>query len=187
MAVKRNAPPAKTSAAKQSGGGPSGGTKRPPAPRQDEGEEQSGGGGESKADLFDKTKAQGAIDGGKYVALISEMVLQKPDEKGQSARVVYEIASEGEFQGQKVTQFYKMFEADESMGKGLPFLKKDLAVLGYSDVKFGDLEEVFEEIVEKNVGCNVTVKQNGQFTNVYLNSLAEDTSVIDDYLAVRVF
>jgi hypothetical protein len=180
MAVKRKEPPAKTPAAKQSGG------KRPPAPRHED-EEHGGGGGESKADLFDRTKAQGAIDGGKYVALIGEMVLPKADEKGQSARVVYEIASEGEFQGQKVTQFYKMFEADETVGKGLAFLKKDLAVLGYSDVKFGDLEQVFEEIVDKNVGCNVTVKQNGQFTNVYLNSLAEDSSVIDDYLAVRVF
>jgi hypothetical protein len=177
MAVKRQAPPQKTAA--KSGGRPGGkasaGTKRPPAPREDEGGE--GGDNESQADIFDNAKAQGAIDGGKYVALIGEMVLQKQDEN----------ATEGEFQGQKVTQFYKLFEADESMGKGLPFLKKDLAVLGYSHVKFGDLEQVFEEIVEKNVGCNVTVKQNGQFTNVYLNSLAEDSSVIDDYLAVRVF
>lgn len=179
MAVKRKAPPEKPVAnrtAKASG-------KRPPAPRQNE--EESGA--ESKADVFDNAKAQGAIDGGKYVALIGEMVLQKEDDKGQSARVAYEIATEGEFQGQKVTQFYKLFEADKSMGKGLPYLKKDLAVLGYEDVKFGDLENVFEEIVDKNVGCNVTVKQNGQFTNVYLNSLAEDSSVIDDYLAVRVF
>lgn len=185
MAVKRKAPPEKP-AANKSGGRASGGTKRPPPPRGDnDGEEESGG--ESKADIFDNAKAQGAIDGGKYVALIGEMVLQKTDEKGQSARVVYEIASDGEFQGQKVTQFYKLFEADKSMGKGLPFLKKDLAVLGHTDVKFGDLEDVFEQIVDQNVGCNVTVKQNGQFTNVYLNSLAEDSSVIDDYLAVRVF
>lgn len=176
MAVKRSAPPAK--------GGKTQQKKTPPAPRGD-GDENAGG--ESKADLFDSTKPQGAIDGGKYVALIAEMILQKPDEKGQSARVTYEIATEGEFQGQKATQFYKMFEADESAGKGLAFLKRDLAVMGYSDVKFGDLEDVFEEIVNKNVGANVTVKQNGQFTNVYLNSLAEDSSVIDDYLQVRVF
>jgi hypothetical protein len=46
---------------------------------------------------------------------------------------------------------------------------------------------VFEEIVNDQIGCNVTVKQNGQFTNVYLNSITEDTSVIDDYLANRPY
>lgn len=157
--------------------------KAPPVPRGDK--ENAGGG--SEADLFDQTKAQGAIDGGKYVAIIGEAILQDKDEKGRSCRFQYEIATDGEFRGQKVTQFYKMFEADGSAGKGLAFLKKDLAVLGYSDIKFGDLEQVFEEIVEKNIGCNVTVKQNGQFTNVYLNGLSEDTEVVEDYLANRVF
>jgi hypothetical protein len=176
MAVQRNKKPTPKATAK-------GGTKKaPPAPRGDE-----AGGGDSEADLFDSTKAQGAIDGGKYVAIIGEAVLQDKDEKGRSCRFQYEIATDGEFRGQKVTQFYKMFEANGDAGKGLAFLKKDLAVLGYSDIKFGDLENVFEEIVEKNIGCNVTVKQNGQFTNVYLNGLSEDTEVVEDYLANRVF
>lgn len=157
--------------------------KTPRAPRGDE----QAGGGDSEANLFDSTKAQGAIDGGKYVAIIGEAVLQDKDEKGRSCRFQYEIATDGEFRGQKVTQFYKMFEANGEAGKGLAFLKKDLAVLGYSDIKFGDLEQVFEEIVDKNIGCNVTVKQNGQFTNVYLNGISEDTEVVEDYLANRVF
>lgn len=177
MAVQRNKKPTPKASAK-------GGTKKaPPAPR---GDEQTGGGG-SEADLFDQTKAQGAIDGGKYVAIIGEAILQDKDEKGRSCRFQYEIATDGEFRGQKVTQFYKMFEANGEAGKGLAFLKKDLAVLGYSDIKFGDLEQVFEEIVQKNIGCNVTVKQNGQFTNVYLNGISEDTEVVEDYLANRVF
>jgi hypothetical protein len=156
--------------------------KTPRAPEHEESEQ-----GGSKADLFDQQKPMGAIDGGKYVALIGEMILGKEDEKGQSARVTYEIATEGEFRGQKVTQFYKLFEADNSVGKGAAFLKRDLAILGHSDVKFGDLEDTFETIVNDQIGCNVTVKQNGQFTNVYLNGITEDTSVIDDYLANRVF
>jgi hypothetical protein len=179
MAKKQAAPPKKAA------------TRTPPPPnrgsrRSDAGEEHQGG-GMSKADAFDAAKPMGAIDGGKYVALLAEMVLQDPDEKGQSARVTYEIATEGEFRGQKVTQFYKLFEADETPGKGLQFLKRDLVVLGQPDVKFGDLENVFEELVSQQIGCNVTVKQNGQFTNVYLNGITEDTSVIDEYLQVRAF
>jgi hypothetical protein len=157
--------------------------KTPPAPKVEEETDAP----KSKADLFDQTKAQGAIDAGKYVALISEMVLMEPNEKGQSVRVEYEIATEGEFRGQKVTQFYKIFEADESVGKGAAFLKKDLAVLGYSDVSFADLEEAFNTIVEQNVGVNVTVKHNEQFTNVYINSLCEDSSIVEEYLEQRVF
>lgn len=176
MAVKRQAAPPKKSAAK---------SKTPPPPKRRGQEEESAG--QSRADAFDAQKPLGAIDGGKYVALIGEMILQKEDEKGQSARVSYEIATDGEFRGQKVTQFYKLFEADGSIGKGAAFLKRDLAVLGHADVKFGDLEEVFEQIVADNVGANVTVKQNGQFTNVYLNGVTEDTSVIDEYLSVRTF
>jgi hypothetical protein len=176
MAVQRKAAPQKKAAPKKA---------TPRAPRGGGGDER--GGGQSRADAFDSQKPMGAIDGGKYVALIGEAVLGKEDEKGQSARFVYEIATEGEFRGQKCTQFYKLFEADGSVGKGAAFLKKDLAVLGKGDVKFGDLEDAFEEIVNDQIGCNVTVKQNGQFTNVYLNSITEDTSVIDDYLANRPY
>jgi hypothetical protein len=177
MAVQRKAAPQKKAApAKKS---------TPRAPRASE--EGNEGGGQSRADAFDSQKPMGAIDGGKYVALIAEAILGKEDDKGQSARFVYEIATDGDFRGQKVTQFYKLFEADGSVGKGAAFLKKDLAVLGKGDVKFGDLEAVFEEIVNDQIGCNVTVKQNGQFTNVYLNSITEDTSVIDDYLTNRLY
>lgn len=180
MPVKRQAAPAKKPAG-----------KTPPPPkrqaREAREEDDENSGATSKADAFDNEKAMGQIDGGKYVALIGEMILGAEDEKGQSARVVYEIATDGEFQGQKVTQFYKLFEADGAVGKGAAFLKRDLAILGHADVRFGDLEDVFEQIVDQKIGCNVQVKQNGQFTNVYLNGVTEDTSVIDEYLTVRTF
>lgn len=173
MAVKRKEKPA---------------TKTPPPPkakrRQSDDENE---GAESKADLFDQQKPMGAIDGGKYVALVAELVLGESDDKGQSARATYEIATDGEFRGQKVTQFYKLFESDGSIGKGAAFLKRDLAILGHEDVKFADLKDTFEEIVNDQIGVNVTVKQNGQFTNVYLNGVTEDTSVIEEYLTVRPY
>lgn len=159
-------------------------TKKSPAktkPRDNDGVEETG------ADAFDNTRAQGAVDPGKYEALIGELVLQDKDDKGQSVRMKYEIATAGEFRGQSVAQFYKILEADGKAGKGAAFLKKDMAVLGYSDVKYADLETAFEEIVNKEIGVLVTVKQNGTFTNVYLGGLCEDTDVIAEYLDQRVF
>jgi hypothetical protein len=137
--------------------------------------------------MFDQTKALGAITPGKYEAIITELELQKEDEKGQSVRIKYEIATPGEMQGESLAQWYKVFETDGHPGKGAAFLKKDLAVLGYPDVRFADLEEVFEEIVEKQLGAVITVKQNEQFTNAYLNGLAEGSDIIDEYLEKRGF
>lgn len=151
-------------------------------PRDNDEDEESGG-----ADAFDKTKAQGAIDPGKYDALIAELVLQDKDEKGQSVRMKYEIATDGDFRGQSVAQFYKILEADGLAGKGAAFLKKDLAILGYPDVKYADLETAFEEIVQKEMGVVITVKQNGTFTNCYLGGVSEDSEVVAEYIAQRVF
>ena len=150
--------------------------------------DDSGGDDDARARAFDETKPQGQVDPGKYFAVIEEFVLQEVDEKGQSARVKYGIANDGEFRGQQVTQFYKLFEADGSTGKGAAFLKKDLAVLGYGDVKFVDMEEAMNELVEKDTGVIITVKQNQQWTNVYLAGLAEDgADVIAEYLDQRTF
>jgi hypothetical protein len=139
----------------------------------------------SEADLFDSTKAAGSIEPGKYEAVIGELVLQDKDEKGRSVRIKYEIASEGEMRGEQATQWYKIFDEHGQPAKGSQFLKKDLAVLGYPDVKFKELEEVFEEIVEKDLGVLIQVKLNQGYTNVYLQGLAEGSETIDDYLQNR--
>lgn len=145
-----------------------------------EAKEQSGG--MSKASAFDAAKATGAVDAGKYEAVIREFVLQKPDEKGQSARIKYLIASEGDAQGETLSQWYKLFETDESPAKGLAFLKKDLAILGYADVRFKELENVFEEIVEKKMAVVITVKHNEGFINAYMQGLCEDSEVVAEFL-----
>ena len=156
--------------------------KTPPPPRQEE------EGEESLADIFDKAKAQGQIDEGKYEALIKELVLQPADEKGQSVRIKYHIISEGEFQGQELAQFYKIITDDKKPGPGLGFLKRDLAVLGQQDVKFGDLENVFEEIVnDEQLGVLITVKQNMAFTNAYLNGIIPDAEIVTNYRSEHPF
>lgn len=148
--------------------------------------------GMSKADVFDSAKAVGRVGPGKYEAVIKDLVLQKPDEKGQSARATFAIASEGKFQGDTVAQWYKMFEPEDAQGdcapaKGLEYLKKDLAILGYPDVRFKELEGVFEEISEKHLGVNVTVKHNDNFVNVYIAGLCEDSEVIEAFLDTNPF
>ena len=169
MAVKKSArTTSKGGAAEEKGGG-----------RRSAREARDEGGGMSKADAFDNVKPQGHVEAGKYEAVIVELVLQKPDANGQSVRAKYMICTEGDYQGEQISQWYKLFEADETPGKGAAFLKKDLAVLGYEDVKFGELEDVFEEIVEKKLGVVITVKQNPPYTNVYLGGLCEDSTVIE--------
>lgn len=156
-----------------------------PKPRDEETEEGGSSSANSRAAAFDSAKAFGEIDPGKYEAVIVEVVLQDEDDKGQSVRLKIEIATEGDMQGEEAVQFYKIFNADGTTGKGASFLKRDLALLGHEDVSFGDLEQVFEEISDAHTGIVVTVKKNGAYTNVYLQGLCEDTDVIDSYLATR--
>lgn len=137
----------------------------------------------SKADAFNKAKATGSVEAGKYEAVIDEFVLQKADEKGHSARIKFKIASEGDAQGQTTTQWYKLFNADKTPAQGLQFLKKDLAILGFDDVQFDDLEDAFEEITQNHPGVAITVKHNDGFVNTYLQGLCEDSEVIADFLA----
>lgn len=142
----------------------------------------SGGGSMSKADAFSKTKAAAAIANGKYEGVIKEFINQKPDEKGHSARVTFLVCSEGDEQGNTVTQWYKMFDTDDQPCKGLEFLKRDLAILGYDDMEFDDLDEIFEEIVEKKIPVLFTVKHNEGFVNAYLGGLCEDSEIVAEYL-----
>jgi hypothetical protein len=161
--------------------------KKSPSVKSERSEENAGDDSKSMSEsaLFDATKAAGNVEPGKYEALIKELVLQPKDEKGRSVRIKYEIASPGDNQGETATQWYKIFDENGAPGKGAQFLKKDLAVLGYSDVKFADLEEAFEEIVEKELGVLIQVKLNQGFTNVYLQGLAEDSQIIEEYRETR--
>lgn len=162
---------------------------------EETGAEETGAGddeGGSEADVFDSVKSRGAVADGKYEAVIKEFVLQPADEKGRSVRLKVVIADEGEYQGAEVPQWYKVFDAPDANGKvkaarGAEFLKADLAKLGYPDFRFADLEGILQEIVDNKTGVLVSVKQNGQFTNVYVNGLSEESQVIADFLASHPF
>lgn len=136
--------------------------------------------GRSLEETFDDTKAQGQTEEGKYEAVLNEAVLMPANEKGQSVMFAYLIATEGDNQGNRVAQFYKLLNDDGSRGQGLAYLKRDLAVLQKGDVKGSELEDALEELAEEKPGCSITVKQNGAFTNVYLNAMSE-SDVIDTF------
>lgn len=181
MAVQKQTKPTATAATKAPTKAPS---KTPPPPAGDD----EGGEDQSLADIFDNVKQQGKVDEGKHDAIIREFVLQPFKEgDGQSVRSKYHIIS-GECAGQEITQFYKIILADRTPGPGAGYLKQHLAMLGHTDVTYGDMEEVFEEIVNnEQLGVLITVKQNGQFTNAYLNGIMPDPQEVIDYRAENPF
>jgi hypothetical protein len=149
----------------------------------------------SKADVFDSAKAQGQTDDGKYEMLLVEAVMQDAAPDGsQSARFAYEVANEGDFKGNRLVQFYSLWQAGTTEdnpipGRGIEFLKKDLAILGHRDFAFDDLEAIFDELSEQKPGVVATKKQSkdGQYQNVFLGGLAEDSEIIEAYRESRGF
>lgn len=137
----------------------------------------------SLADAFDDAKASGNVEDGKYAALIIDFSLGSSD-KGDYAQVRYEIADEGDFQGEEIVQFYSLADKNGDTQKGMSFLKRDLAILGKGDVRGSELEDALEEIKDDMLGVNISVKNNPPYTNAYLNGLNE-TDVIDDWKANR--
>ena len=136
------------------------------------------------AAAFDNAKQAGDVPAGKYEALLVEAVLQDPNEKGQSARIAYEIAT-GDPAGERVTQFYQLMTADEEPGRGAAFLKRDLAILGMKDVTGMELENAMEVLTENKPGVVIQVKHKDGYQNVYLQGLAEGSDELESYRANR--
>jgi hypothetical protein len=161
--VKRNVPGAEAAAAGEETAAP----KKPPVKRA----------ATSLEDAFDEAKPGGGFMAvGKHRAFITEMTLEEPNEKGTSAKVTYEGSPESdneEVHGKSLSQWYKLLDKDGVPAQGLGFLKRDLEILGYADVKGSEMEDTFALIVADRPEVIIQVKQNGQFTNAYLNGLVE--------------
>jgi len=134
-----------------------------------------GSAGKSKADLFDETKPNEGfgIPQGAYECLIvgAELKREEGTEK-ESIEMTYEVINhrDDELNGKTVKAWYNLFDKDGTPAKGGGFWKRDSAVIGY-ECKYADLEETLEQLVADQVEVAVTVKINGQFTNIYLNGL----------------
>ncbi len=134
----------------------------------------------SLASAFDSTPAGGGFaswPAGKYrVNLTGAEMLPHDDKKGQSVQFTYTGHEDEDdtVAGKEVKQWYKIANADGSAGPGIGFLKKDLAILGYEDVTFADLEDTLDRVQSEQPLLNVNVKQNGQYSNVYIEGLVEE-------------
>lgn len=136
----------------------------------------------SLADVFDETKpGRGLMPAGDYKMIVKgyEMdgeIAEDPEEQGPlKVKVTYEGHEDEEegVAGKTISQWYTIADDDGEPGPGIPFLKGDLDVLGYEDVLLADLQEIFDDVEAEEPEVIVKVKQNGQYTNAYLQGLAE--------------
>jgi hypothetical protein len=95
---------------------------------------------------------------GKHEAIISDFVIQDPGEKGQSARIKFELC-EDEFSGKnELTAWYKLLDAElEPNEWGMRAFKTALAKLGYEPESLDEAEEVLDEIKKDRPGVLISV------------------------------
>lgn len=135
----------------------------------------------SLADVFDSTKpGRGLFPVGEFQAYINGFefdgeIAEEGEEQGMlKVKVTYEgHEDEEEVAGKIISQWYQIATEDGAAGPGIPFLKGDLDVLGYEDVILADLQEIFDDVESTRPLVVIKVKQNGQYTNAFLQGLAE--------------
>lgn len=136
----------------------------------------------SLADIFDSTvPGRGLMPAGDYKMKVLGYELEgeiadDPDDQGElKVKVTYEGHEDEEegVAGKTISQWYQIADDSGEAGPGIPFLKGDLDILGYEEVVLADLEEIFADVAAEEPEVIVKVKQNGQYTNAYLQGLAE--------------
>lgn len=134
----------------------------------------------SFADMFDATKPGGKFPVGDFKMRIVGFELEgeiadDTDDQGElKAKITYEGHENEEDVAEKtISNWYNLADEDGKIGPGVPFLKGDLDVLGYEDVMLADLEEIFSTVEKERPEVIVKVKQNGQYTNAFLQGLAD--------------
>jgi hypothetical protein len=109
---------------------------------------------------FDSVSGGGdAIDipHGNYEAIITEVVKQKFDAKGQSIRMKFELCDPDFGENNKLTTWFKICDKDhEAVTGGILALKATLAKLGYKP-SGAELPEVFDQIMEDRPGVILKV------------------------------
>lgn len=136
----------------------------------------------SLADLWDDTDpsdADNSLPAGADQELRLNKLEYKKSPKGEAVFAEYECI-EGEHEGSKSRQMYKLRDADGSRGPGLAYLQRDLALLGYEDVSGKKLLKTLKEITEEQPMVIATVKENGQYKNVFLQGPLEGVEADDD-------
>lgn len=136
----------------------------------------------SFASVFDSTKpGRGLLPVGDYRAYVAGYELEgdiaeEGEDQGElKAKVIYEIHEDEDegIAGKSISQYYQLCDEDGNAGPGIPYLKGDLDILGYEEVLLEDLEEIFRDVEAERPEVLIKVKQNGQYTNAYLQGLAD--------------
>lgn len=136
----------------------------------------------SLADMWDDTdpsEASNSLPPGEQEVRINKMELKDDPKKGKAVFVEYE-SIEGDNEGRKARQLYKLTDADGGKAPGLAYLMRDLALLGYEKIEGKKLPKVLKEITEEQPMVIVTAKENGQYINVYLQGLVDDATTGSD-------
>jgi hypothetical protein len=141
----------------------------------DEEQEETTGRASSKEEAFDNAEPESGfgVPNGNYIANLVGAKLEK-DESSEKESVMFEYEiKEGEAEGKTIKAWYSLFDKDGNQMKGMGFFKRDMEVLGQPSFKYAEIEDALQQLESERVEVNINVKQNGQWTNVYLQGLAQ--------------
>lgn len=103
----------------------------------------------------------------------------KINKKGAAVFANYEVM-EGDEEGKKIRQMYKLTDETGEKQQGADFLKRDLELLGYEGISGKEFERKLKDISDEERIVIINVSAKGQYTNAYLQGPAEDASVGGD-------
>lgn len=128
----------------------------------------------SLADMFDESTGVSAADllpEGEHKVRINEMVMKEDSSKGTGVAATYECI-DGENEGKKIRQFYKLTDSEGQKAPGMDFLKRDLALMKV-EATGAQLKKALAKVTEEQPLVFINVKQNGEYVNARLQGLAE--------------
>lgn len=134
------------------------------------------------ADLWDNTdpsESKNQLPVGEHTVRLNSLTQKDDPKKGTAVFAEYE-AIDGENEGKKLRQMYKLTDADGGKAQGMAILMRDLEILGHKDIKGKKLKKTLESISEGQPMVIITAKENGQYMNAYLNGLADDIDEDED-------
>lgn len=133
------------------------------------------GAGVNKAALFNEAPVEAGfgVPPGQYIAyLVGADREASDDSPKESVKFTYEVA-EGEFESKTISAWYNLFDKDGQLMRGGGFLKRDFEILEQPSLVYEELDNQLRNLADERIAVTITVKQNGQWTNVYLQGKTE--------------
>lgn len=101
------------------------------------------------------------------------------DSQKEAVFIEFAIVNDDKIAGKTTRVYYNLIGKDGSEGQGYEYMKRDLEMVGCDAIDISDNKDEFTENLKNWFDENkpwvvIDVKKNGQFTNVYLNSMMDD-------------